>query len=175
MTHTVGKGVHVVGSATCRDSLCSRLPAGNLQQSDSVGLVVISEEDTRTLLIHRISREDIYQRQGGEWGPSHSAAVTVVGRTRVSVLMSLLTACATKRSRAPLQVVLQAAELQLASMASVHSAAMQHMLCPMQRTRSSRGPTRSWAQTSRSPSRRPRAATMSGGQRCMPAAVNMLC
>lgn len=36
-----------------------------LQQSDSVGLVVISEEDTRTLLIHRISREDIYQRQGG--------------------------------------------------------------------------------------------------------------
>ena len=36
------------------------------QQSDSVGLVVISEEDTRTLLIHRISREDIYQRQGGE-------------------------------------------------------------------------------------------------------------
>jgi hypothetical protein len=37
------------------------------QQSDSVGLVVISEEDTRTLLIHRISREDIYQRQGGGW------------------------------------------------------------------------------------------------------------
>jgi len=31
-----------------------------------VGLVVISEEDThRTLLIHRIALEDIYQRQGG--------------------------------------------------------------------------------------------------------------
>lgn len=31
-----------------------------------MGLVVISEEDThRTLLIHRISLEDIYQRQGG--------------------------------------------------------------------------------------------------------------
>jgi protein phosphatase-4 regulatory subunit 3 len=35
-----------------------------MEQSDSVGLVVIGEEDTRTLLIHRISREDIYQRQG---------------------------------------------------------------------------------------------------------------
>uniref|UniRef100_A0A061R721 Protein phosphatase 4 regulatory subunit 3 n=1 Tax=Tetraselmis sp. GSL018 TaxID=582737 RepID=A0A061R721_9CHLO len=37
-----------------------------MEQSDSVGLVVISEEDTRTLLIHRISREDIYQRQGDD-------------------------------------------------------------------------------------------------------------
>lgn len=38
-----------------------------VQQSDSVGLVVISEEDThRTLLIHRIVCEDIYFRQGGE-------------------------------------------------------------------------------------------------------------
>lgn len=38
-----------------------------LQQSDSLGLVVISEEDThRTLLIHRIVFEDIYYRQGGE-------------------------------------------------------------------------------------------------------------
>mmetsp|Transcript_36846 Transcript_36846/g.103965 ORF Transcript_36846/g.103965 Transcript_36846/m.103965 type:complete len:862 (+) Transcript_36846:313-2898(+) len=35
-----------------------------MEQSDSVGLVVISEEDTSTLLIHRISRDDIYQRQG---------------------------------------------------------------------------------------------------------------
>ncbi|KAK9907487.1 hypothetical protein WJX75_004578 [Coccomyxa subellipsoidea] len=36
-----------------------------LEQSDSVGLVVISEEDThRTLLIHRIVCEDIYFRQG---------------------------------------------------------------------------------------------------------------
>ena len=37
-----------------------------LQQSDSLGLVVISEEDThRTLLIHRIVFDDIYYRQGG--------------------------------------------------------------------------------------------------------------
>lgn len=28
-------------------------------------MVIIAEEDTRTLLIHRISFEDIYQRQGG--------------------------------------------------------------------------------------------------------------
>ncbi|KAK9823072.1 hypothetical protein WJX81_007297 [Elliptochloris bilobata] len=36
-----------------------------MEQSNSVGLVVISEEDMhRTLLIHRISLEDIYQRQG---------------------------------------------------------------------------------------------------------------
>lgn len=41
-------------------------PARAAQQSNSVGLVVISEEDThRTLLIHRISLDDIYQRQGG--------------------------------------------------------------------------------------------------------------
>ena len=37
-----------------------------LQQSDSVGLVVVSEEDQQPLLVHRISREDIYQRQGGD-------------------------------------------------------------------------------------------------------------
>mmetsp|Transcript_33791 Transcript_33791/g.107306 ORF Transcript_33791/g.107306 Transcript_33791/m.107306 type:complete len:340 (+) Transcript_33791:201-1220(+) len=37
-----------------------------MEQSDAVGLVVISEEDTSTLLIHRISREDIYQRQGSD-------------------------------------------------------------------------------------------------------------
>ena len=36
-----------------------------LQQSGSLGLIVISESDSRTLLIHRICREDIYQRQGG--------------------------------------------------------------------------------------------------------------
>lgn len=36
------------------------------QQSNTTGLVVISEEqDTRTLLIHEIQTEDIYQRQGG--------------------------------------------------------------------------------------------------------------
>jgi len=44
-----------------------------------VGLVVISEEDThRTLLIHRIALEDIYQRQGGApaqaAGPEKAAA-----------------------------------------------------------------------------------------------------
>jgi protein phosphatase-4 regulatory subunit 3 len=31
-----------------------------------VGLVVVSEEDQQPLLVHRISREDIYQRQGGD-------------------------------------------------------------------------------------------------------------
>ena len=40
---------------------CTQLP----QHSHSLGLVVVSEEDTRTLLVHRISAEDIYQRQGG--------------------------------------------------------------------------------------------------------------
>eukprot|EP00884_Botryococcus_braunii_P016420 jgi/Botrbrau1/3461/Bobra.139_1s0036.2 len=36
-----------------------------LEQADSMGLVVISEEDVHvTLLIHRICHEDIYQRQG---------------------------------------------------------------------------------------------------------------
>jgi hypothetical protein len=29
-----------------------------------VGLVVVSEEDQQPLLVHRISRDDIYQRQG---------------------------------------------------------------------------------------------------------------
>ncbi|KAK3281899.1 hypothetical protein CYMTET_10332 [Cymbomonas tetramitiformis] len=37
-----------------------------MEQSDAAGLVVISEEDTSTLLIHRISREEIYQRQGAD-------------------------------------------------------------------------------------------------------------
>lgn len=40
-------------------------PTSRAQQSGAVGLVIIAEEDTRTLLIHRISFEDIYQRQGG--------------------------------------------------------------------------------------------------------------
>ena len=35
------------------------------QKSDSVGLVVIGEENTSTLLIHRITRDTAYQRQGG--------------------------------------------------------------------------------------------------------------
>ena len=46
--------------------ICIILFAMPLQQSDSLGLVVISEEDThRTLLIHRIVFDDIYYRQGG--------------------------------------------------------------------------------------------------------------
>lgn len=37
-----------------------------LQQSNTRGLIVISEDqDTRTLLIHEIQSQDIYQRQGG--------------------------------------------------------------------------------------------------------------
>lgn len=36
-----------------------------MEQSDSMGLVVISEDDpSRTLLVHKISRDDIYHRQG---------------------------------------------------------------------------------------------------------------
>lgn len=35
-----------------------------MEQSGAVGLVIIAENDRRTLLIHRISFEDIYQRQG---------------------------------------------------------------------------------------------------------------
>ena len=31
-----------------------------------MGLVVVSEEDARTLLVHKVSREDIYNRQGEE-------------------------------------------------------------------------------------------------------------
>eukprot|EP00897_Mesotaenium_endlicherianum_P000812 jgi/Mesen1/10731/ME000090S10192 len=34
-----------------------------LERSDAVGLVVIDEEDNATLLVHRISADDIYQRQ----------------------------------------------------------------------------------------------------------------
>ena len=41
------------------------LPRPLLQQSDSVGLVVISEGDNRTLLIHRIVQDNTYLRQGG--------------------------------------------------------------------------------------------------------------
>ena len=38
-----------------------------MQQSNTTGLVVIAEEqETRTLLIHEIQTQDIYQRQGGE-------------------------------------------------------------------------------------------------------------
>lgn len=38
----------------------------SVQQSNTRGLIVISEDqDTRTLLIHEIQSQDIYQRQGG--------------------------------------------------------------------------------------------------------------
>lgn len=36
-----------------------------VQRSDAVGLVVIDEEDNQTLLVHRISADDIYRRQEG--------------------------------------------------------------------------------------------------------------
>ncbi|KAH9557826.1 hypothetical protein CY35_07G105100 [Sphagnum magellanicum] len=36
---------------------------GQLQRSEAVGLVVIDEEDNQTLLVHRISADDIYRRQ----------------------------------------------------------------------------------------------------------------
>jgi hypothetical protein len=38
---------------------------GQLQRSEAVGLVVIDEEDNQTLLVHRISADDIYRRQEG--------------------------------------------------------------------------------------------------------------
>lgn len=41
-----------------------------LERLDAVGLVVIDEEDSKTLLIHRISSEEIYQRQEGQ-SPEH--------------------------------------------------------------------------------------------------------
>jgi protein phosphatase-4 regulatory subunit 3 len=34
-----------------------------LERSEAVGLVVIDEEDNQTLLVHRISADDIYRRQ----------------------------------------------------------------------------------------------------------------
>jgi hypothetical protein len=37
--------------------------SGTLQRSEAVGLVVIDEEDNQTLLVHRISADDIYRRQ----------------------------------------------------------------------------------------------------------------
>lgn len=36
-----------------------------MQRSDAVGLLVIDEEDNQTLLVHRISADDIYRRQEG--------------------------------------------------------------------------------------------------------------
>lgn len=37
-----------------------------MEQANAMGLVVVSEEDARTLLVHKVSREDIYNRQGEE-------------------------------------------------------------------------------------------------------------
>lgn len=40
---------------------------GVAQQADAMGLIIVSEdENTRTLLIHKISLQDIYTRSGGE-------------------------------------------------------------------------------------------------------------
>lgn len=41
-----------------------------MQRSDAVGLVVIDEEDNQTLLVHRISADDIYRRQEGIYASS---------------------------------------------------------------------------------------------------------
>jgi hypothetical protein len=39
------------------------------QQADAHGLVVISEDgDGKALLVHKISKDDIYQRTGGAQG-----------------------------------------------------------------------------------------------------------
>lgn len=70
-----------------------------LQQSDSLGLVVISEEDThRTLLIHRIVFEDIYYRQGGMSSTKYiSVRVGCVGRFHERGLCAGLSVCCTCR------------------------------------------------------------------------------
>ncbi len=48
-----------------RDTWSHCLLSGTLQRSEAVGLVVIDEEDNQTLLVHRISADDIYRRQEG--------------------------------------------------------------------------------------------------------------
>jgi len=53
-------------SGTWDDKGTGHVSCEYMEQSNAAGLVVISEEDTSTLLIHRISREDIYQRQGAD-------------------------------------------------------------------------------------------------------------
>ena len=55
----------VLGSLMLIQTALGMIACFSAQQSGSLGLVVISESDSRTLLIHRICREDIYQRQGG--------------------------------------------------------------------------------------------------------------
>lgn len=36
-----------------------------IQRSEDLGLYVVDEEDNETLLVHRISSEDIYRKQEG--------------------------------------------------------------------------------------------------------------
>ena len=57
-------------AAAAARRLPARLPAclSALQQSNSVGLVVMAENVTRPILIHRIQRNNAYQRSGGERG-----------------------------------------------------------------------------------------------------------
>jgi hypothetical protein len=58
-------------SVQCIDSciefelVLTSMPVWLMQRSDAVGLVVIDEEDNQTLLVHRISADDIYRRQEG--------------------------------------------------------------------------------------------------------------
>lgn len=49
-----------------------------MQRSDAVGLVVIDEEDNQTLLVHRISADDIYRRQEGAICVSYFVGGSVV-------------------------------------------------------------------------------------------------
>ena len=73
----------------CRMILaCCHLMPFALQQSSTTGLVVISEEqDTRTLLIHEIQTQDIYQRQGGNtWARWHHLTLSCVHFTPVHQL-----------------------------------------------------------------------------------------
>lgn len=66
-----------------------------MEQSDAAGLVVISEEDTSTLLIHRISRDDIYQVRFND-APRMASLAAFAGHsrfTRSSGDVDLLPAC----------------------------------------------------------------------------------
>lgn len=38
-----------------------------MQRSEELGLYVIDEEDSETLLLHRITPDDIYRKQEGIW------------------------------------------------------------------------------------------------------------
>lgn len=66
-----------------------------MQQSNAVGLVVISEEEgsqeTRTLLIHRISKEGAYTRQSGRnCNPEDIPRAVVAFSTSTAVIIRLL-------------------------------------------------------------------------------------